>query len=297
MSQIHDLDAFARFVQRAAERYDGDGVDDAPGLKRPVAYWKIFNEPEGADCGGYRNNPSGFVTLMSRARQAVLASCATCKVLNGGAGIALWKNTPESAFWSEFAKAGGADTVDVIAAHYNQGKNQPNEDEDEYLETQITTLRSLLGMSKPVWMTEFGVMVQDPERPAPAPSDAGHVLLQRTEAEAAPWYFRRYVVGLAAGATRFFSDTQSFFASKIYWTFWINRLVESTLGTFTSAKKIAPGQFQFTVGGKPVYALWSGVPSELVGKVRVTDLYGRSSVFDATALSPMKNAPVFATPE
>ncbi len=148
--------------------------------------------------------------------------------------------------------------MDVIAAHYNQGKNQPNEDES--LETQIATIRSLLGMSKPVWMTEFGVMVRDPERPTPAPSDAGPVFLQRTEAEAAPWYFRRYVVGLAAGAMRFFSDTQTFFASKVYWTFWINRFVESALGTFTNAKKIAPEQFQFTVGGKPVYALWSGVP-------------------------------------
>lgn len=292
MGQLHDMEAFAKFVNKVAERYDGDGVDDAPGLKRPVRFWKIYNEPESGTCGGYAKNISGFVTLMTRARQAVLAACPSCKVINGGAAIPQWRTSPVVNFWSDFAKAGGADLVDVIAIHYNQGKNEPNEDQDEYLEKQITTIHAQLGATKPVWMTEFGVLVKNPDQPPP-PADASVVLSQKTEAEAASWYFRRYAVGLAAGANRFFSDAQSFFSQKIMWPFWINRLVEVKIGSFTAAKKLAAGQYEFTVGGKAVYALWSSVPADLKGKVRVTDLYGKTTEVDASTVSPTVASPIF----
>jgi len=41
-----DLPAFATFVQALVERYDGDGIDDAPGS--PLApIWEFWNEPDG----------------------------------------------------------------------------------------------------------------------------------------------------------------------------------------------------------------------------------------------------------
>jgi len=39
------LAAYAEFVRGAVERYDGDGIDDAPGSPR-VTYWEIDNEPD-----------------------------------------------------------------------------------------------------------------------------------------------------------------------------------------------------------------------------------------------------------
>ena len=33
------------FVKQLVERYDGDGIDDMPGLKNPIKYWQIDNEP------------------------------------------------------------------------------------------------------------------------------------------------------------------------------------------------------------------------------------------------------------
>jgi len=41
-----DMDAYAAWVQAVVERYDGDGVDDAPGLLRPVRLWEVDNEPD-----------------------------------------------------------------------------------------------------------------------------------------------------------------------------------------------------------------------------------------------------------
>lgn len=44
----YDLDTLTRFVAEAVERYDGDGVRDAPGSPR-VRYWELYNEPDNTD--------------------------------------------------------------------------------------------------------------------------------------------------------------------------------------------------------------------------------------------------------
>jgi len=39
-----DIEAYKEWVRRYVERYDGDGIDDMPGLTLPVKYWQIENE-------------------------------------------------------------------------------------------------------------------------------------------------------------------------------------------------------------------------------------------------------------
>ena len=39
-------EAYLRFVRSTVERYDGDGVDDMPGLLFPVRFWEIDNQPD-----------------------------------------------------------------------------------------------------------------------------------------------------------------------------------------------------------------------------------------------------------
>ncbi|MFH1463913.1 MAG: hypothetical protein ABIO70_05985 [Pseudomonadota bacterium] len=41
-----DMDAYAAWVRQVVERYDGDGVDDMPGLGAPVLAWEVDNEPD-----------------------------------------------------------------------------------------------------------------------------------------------------------------------------------------------------------------------------------------------------------
>ena len=92
MDRYVNLEAFIQHLGRLVERYDHDGVDDAPGLTRGVKYWQIHNEPEGEDCGQFRHDPEAFVELMRRAYETVHEACADCQVLNGGAGIPLWRD-------------------------------------------------------------------------------------------------------------------------------------------------------------------------------------------------------------
>jgi len=45
--KLLDEKKYIQFVRDLVERYDGDGVDDMPGLKNPIKYWQIDNELPG----------------------------------------------------------------------------------------------------------------------------------------------------------------------------------------------------------------------------------------------------------
>jgi hypothetical protein len=284
MDRLVNHTAFLAWLGKMVERYDADGVDDAPGLQRGVKYWQIHNEPEGDRCGNFRGDEAAFVALMQEAYATVKAACAECMVLNGGAAIPQWKTVQGGDFWAKYAEAGGAQYVDVVALHYNEGKVDGGDEAN--FAAQVQAVRSFLGTDKPVWVTEFGVMHNIPP---------GGRFVSLSELEAAAWYMRFYTVGLANGLNRFFSDSSSFFNQmqmQIYLPYYVNKLLQAKLGGFSEVKQLADGQYRFTVGGKPVYVLWSGIPAELTGSVQVTDMYGNVQPLDASAIAPSSATPV-----
>jgi hypothetical protein len=273
-------------LQTTVERYDGDGVNDMAGLKRSVKYWQLQNEPEGADCGQFRNDVASFVEFMKRGYNAVKAACSTCQVLNGGAA-ALDRTKNGGNFWWDYAALGGKPYIDIIALHFNNGKD-PGEQDAGVFEAALANIKDALGADKPIWLTEFGVVVNVPP--------GGFVSL--TETQAASWYTRFYAAGLNGGAKRFFSDAQSFFTMNAGSTvtrllpFYTNKLLESKIGNFTASTKLAAGQYRFTVNGSSVYVLWSGVPVELSGTVTSYDIYGVETTADAKTLNPSQDLPL-----
>jgi hypothetical protein len=284
MDRFRDTTAWLAFLSKLVERSDGDGREDMPGLREGIEYWQIHNEPEGERCGGYRNDVAGFVDLMRDAHTLIHETCPSCKVLQGGAGIPQWLDNPVQggSFWRDFAAMGGSPFLDVIAIHYNDGK--VNGGSIANFETHVARLRETLGDDKPVWVTEFGVVTR-----------SGGAFLALTERQAAAWYVRFYSAGLAAGVDRFFSDAASFVAQPegtILLPLYTNKILEAKLGGFTSAEKIAGGQYRFRVGSTNRYVVWAGVPSTLTGRVTVTDLYGNESVMDASEINPSEENPL-----
>jgi putative glycosyl hydrolase len=288
MDRYKDEAEYLAFLSRVVERYDGDGIDDMPGLITPILYWQIHNEPEGDHCGLFRGDVAAFVRLMSVSANAIRSSCPACKVLNGGAATPLYlensANPPNGVtFWRDFAAAGGAASVDVVAVHYNDGKS-PGHGSIADFEEQIRRARELLGQSKPVWITEFGTVI----------GDHGN-FTGLSEAEAAAWFVRFYTAGLAAGAEKFFSDAPAFVDTDgtVLLPYYVNKLVEMKVGGFTSAARIAAGQYRFRSAAGDVYVLWSGVPSALSGPVVATDIYGNDRTVNASQLAPTETAPLF----
>lgn len=292
MDRYKDEAEYLAFLGKLVERYDGDGVDDMPGLTTPVRYWQIHNEPEGDHCGLFRDDVAGFARLMKISADLIHASCASCKVINGGAAASMWleslPNPPAGVmFWRDFAAiAGAADSVDVIAVHYNAGKD-PGHGSIDNFEEQIRRAREHLGTSKPVWVTEFGTIIGNHGNFNGLP-----------EAQAGAWFVRFYTAGLAAGAEKFFSDAPAFIDpdGTVLLPYYVNKLLELKLGGFASATKVATGQYQFRVGANDVYVLWSGVPAALSGRtVIVTDIYGNDTTVLASSLTPSETAPVIVT--
>lgn len=293
MERYHDLDAFIRWLGLMVERYDGDGLDDMPNLRRGIQDWQIHNEPEGEQCGLFRNDPAAFVELMRRSYETIKASCADCRVLQGGAGFALWldQEVAGSRFWADYAAAGGAAFVDVIAVHYNDGKIDGGN--ETHFATQLQRLSALLGEDKPIWVTEFGVFtdIGMPE---------GSRFMAMSETEAAAWYTRFYTVGLANGVTRFFSDASAFVRLMpaerqvvVTLPYYTNKLLQAKLGGFTAVEMLGEGQYRFMVNDAPVYVLWGGMPTdELQGALLVTDMYGNVTSTGVEFLQPSAANPI-----
>ncbi len=71
-----DKNAYSAWVKAAVERYDGDGIDDMPGLQTPAKYWQVDNEPP--------RLREGYTDLALITSKAIKEADAEAKVLIGG---------------------------------------------------------------------------------------------------------------------------------------------------------------------------------------------------------------------
>ena len=69
---------YRKFVRALVERYDGDGIDDVPGLVHPIKHWQVDNEPPG------RENRSDYAELLRIAYEEIKAADPSSLVMIGG---------------------------------------------------------------------------------------------------------------------------------------------------------------------------------------------------------------------
>ncbi len=88
----NDWEAYEKWVTAFVERYDGDGVDDMPGLKQPIKYWEVFNEPdlqppseEPAGLQFYIGEPKDYVDLLYATSLTIKKIDPSAQVLIAGA--------------------------------------------------------------------------------------------------------------------------------------------------------------------------------------------------------------------
>ncbi len=156
-----DLEAYAAWVQRVVERYDGDGVDDAPGLLRPVLFWEVDNEPDLHNSVVPRNakrevDPASFETPEQYARVLVATSAAIhaaqpdAVVLNGGT-FHTGRDGGRRYLERVLAQPGAAAAVDALSIHAYFEERTP--------ELFLAALDNAEGLAagRPVFITETGV--------------------------------------------------------------------------------------------------------------------------------------------
>ncbi len=176
-----DLSDYGRFVGAVVERYDGDGVEDAPGSPT-VRYFQLWNEPNLKNEWGWREpRPEELVELLRVG--ATAARAASPEVVLLFPGLAPTDGLDERAPMTELEyldrvyKAGGAESFDVMAAQsYGLGQS-PDEHRYVFLRgrdnwswrqpidtrndvSRVVLLREVMEANgdagTPVWVTEFG---------------------------------------------------------------------------------------------------------------------------------------------
>lgn len=78
-----DWNAYERYLRTAVERYDGDGIDDAPGSPI-VNYWQIENEIDNEFF--WKDSPDNYALLLKRSYQIIKSANPNAKILMAGAG-------------------------------------------------------------------------------------------------------------------------------------------------------------------------------------------------------------------
>jgi hypothetical protein len=156
-----DMPAYLAWVQRFVERYDGDGVDDMPGLTRPIRYWEVDNEPDLKftlpPMDAVRDVPPGsFCTpaeeaqLLIATSKAIRTAFPAAKVLNGGI-YRPFADTGQSYLKALVAIPGVTDAFDILSLH-----SYAADERGDKFAYGIRAARQIVG-DKPTWITETSV--------------------------------------------------------------------------------------------------------------------------------------------
>ncbi len=154
-----DWTAYQNWVMQIIERYDGDGVDDMPGLKIPVKYWEVMNEPDltspPQDSGRldfWKGNAADYAELLVKTSANIRIADSSAKVLIAGAagGDEQFLN-----FYREVLKnketLTAFDIGNVHCISNDREKNDFNVGAYKYMLAEFN-------ISKPVWVTEAEAM-------------------------------------------------------------------------------------------------------------------------------------------
>jgi len=143
-----NMENYKQFLKKLVERYDGDGINDMPGLKIPIKYYEILNEPEMREpfLTFFKGTEKEYVEILKASFEAIKEVCPDCKVLHGGvAGV----EPKMISFWSKVFDLGAEKYFDIANIHFiNFGdRNTLN----------VRPFKDLLErkkIKKPIWVTE-----------------------------------------------------------------------------------------------------------------------------------------------
>lgn len=163
----HDWEAYEAWVTAVVERYDGDGVDDMPGLGVKIKHWEAMNEPdlnfrlepqpepeEELGLNFFVGEPAEYAELLKRTYAGVKAADLEAEVLIAGAA----GGSPDStAFYREvFSDAVALESFDIANVHCISS--------DDIATFNVAPYKKLLdefGITKPIWVTEAEAFISD----------------------------------------------------------------------------------------------------------------------------------------
>jgi len=186
-----DIPRYERFVKATVERYDGDGVDDMPGLTNPVKYWQVDNEPP-------REGKDDFAVLQEITYKAIKEACPDCQVMIGGATG--FPDTFDRNFkvYTKILKDLNGEYIDIFDFHWYGNALGEYRELGDSLEIIKKTLDETGFGDIPIWITEMGSYSGSPN------SMLRQELPIQTEQMQASDYFKRYIYPISQGVKKVF---------------------------------------------------------------------------------------------
>lgn len=289
----YDMDAYRDFVAALVERYDGDGIDDMPGLQIPIKHWEAGNEPsmqEGFNTF-FHGSSEDYLEILKATSEAVREADPEAHVLHAGmAGM----DPGMVSFWEPIFER-GRDYFDIANIHSIGASDELNVPEFAELLTEY-------GIDKPIWVTE-------------AQHRSGRTFDGRdiSAEEHARIMVTSYVLAFSQGVDKIFYTSfrappggggGEFEQSALIDSYgqprpayYAMKTMIAKLDGFTEARRLTAGQYRFTIDGKTVYVLWGEgpVPAAVQGQIILTGMDGTEQVTTATAIALSEN-PVFIEP-
>ncbi len=171
---------FRDYVARVVERYDGDGIDDMPGLLRPVRWWQVDNEVDlhFTSCkkeGRAYATPEEYYQLTRAFGEAARAADPSARILTC-AMVVPRHERGEFAYVGPLFSLHGGDLVDQIdAVDFHDYSGSP-----ETFFDKLSLVRRALRTPKPIWVTETSVPGDPLANEAWNPTRQAGALLQWT---------------------------------------------------------------------------------------------------------------------
>jgi polysaccharide biosynthesis protein PslG len=151
-----DRDEWLTYVRTVVERYDGDGLDDAPGSPR-MHYWEVWNEENLSQYWPPQPDVTEYFELLQATYTVIKEVDPTAKVVLGGlsgSGV----NAEGSGYLQQLYRLGAGDYFDVMSIHHYI--HPEREGNIEALQASLAATRQVMDnngdSAVPLWLTEIG---------------------------------------------------------------------------------------------------------------------------------------------
>lgn len=261
MNSICHVEPYQNWIRTMAERYDGDGIEDMPGLKYPITHWEISNEPDmqTEKLTFFQSGSAAYEEIFRLAHDEIKTANQDAKVLFAGmSGI----NMSSLAFWrgilSQEHVRGDIGNIHSIKAS------------DQFFAKEYSDFWNGLGREdQPFWITEALVGSLDDD-----------------------WDEEKKAEMTFVGFVDAFANS----AEKIFYVGTPNKTLEllvDTIDKFEKAERVSEKVVKFVFPKHEVYALWNGatLPENIKGKVETISLDGTRQKINARAVKA--DEPIF----
>ena len=146
LSKPCSMDNYKTFLLTLVDRYDGDGVNDMPGLTKPIIYWEIMNEPEFRMF--FKGTEDEFVEIFNFSSKLIKAKQKEAVIIMAGAAGMF---TESKKFWKS-ALPKIKDHFDIANMHHITPPD--GKCDKDFWVGEFSELLQSLNIDKPIWVTE-----------------------------------------------------------------------------------------------------------------------------------------------